>query len=290
MNRFKFFSIVFFVAACTVFGIYHFKKNEVDDHVAPKIVMDEEKITISVTDGEEKMLEGVTASDDRDGDVSSTLLVESMSSFIEPGRRTVTIAAFDKSSNVAKVTREIVYSDYEAPKFELDGPFKFPLNYDNMLSHVTVSDVLDGDITNSVKISSEYLLDNTQVGDYHMILSVSNSAGDTVELPVTVQIYDQAVENMAPKFTLTEYITTVPIGSAFNPWVYMNKIKLNGAEYTMGPNGVLLGNDDEIISQSDVIIDSSAVDTSKEGVYQVAYSIADKVGRVGVVRLVVVVK
>ena len=102
MRRTRIFSIIVFVAALAGFGLYKFQAFRTSDQVGPKITMDEESITVSVQAGEDELLAGIEAVDKRDGDVTGSLLVESMSNFIDKGRRKITVAAFDSGSNVTK--------------------------------------------------------------------------------------------------------------------------------------------------------------------------------------------
>ncbi|MBQ9150380.1 hypothetical protein IJX73_05560, partial [bacterium] len=58
---------------------------------------------------EEDLLKGVSANDSRSGDVSDTLVIESLSDFTEEGKRIITYAAVDESMNVGRCERTIVY-------------------------------------------------------------------------------------------------------------------------------------------------------------------------------------
>jgi hypothetical protein len=66
---------------------------------------------------------------------------------------------------------------------------------------------MDGDITDAICLSKGYSLYSDVAGEYPIQFEVSNSAGDTALLPVTVTIYDPAecllqninVESCRPK-------------------------------------------------------------------------------------------
>ena len=47
----------------------------------PVIEMDSESITVSVEGGDEAILEGVTATDKKDGDITENLFIESRTNF-----------------------------------------------------------------------------------------------------------------------------------------------------------------------------------------------------------------
>ena len=67
-------------------------------------------------------MSGVKAIDEVDGDVSDTLVIENHSKISDDNKINVTYAAYDKSNNVAKVTRIIEYTDYQLPQFKLNKP------------------------------------------------------------------------------------------------------------------------------------------------------------------------
>lgn len=77
------FLILFFTASVVLFCISLWEKNKVSDSQGPVIHMDRDSIKISVRDDASAILNGVAASDSKDGDVSDTLVVESLSNFIE---------------------------------------------------------------------------------------------------------------------------------------------------------------------------------------------------------------
>lgn len=74
------------------------------DRAVPVISFSEDPIVYSESMDEEQLLEGVTAMDDEDGDVSDTLVIEKIAETSD-GKVIVTYAALDGSNNVAKVSR-----------------------------------------------------------------------------------------------------------------------------------------------------------------------------------------
>ena len=87
MKKVRMLSIVIFVAAVITYGLHNLNEWKNRDFGSPVIKVDGNSVTVSCTAGEEAMLEGVTAEDKKDGDVSDTLMIETMSNFIEKGRR-----------------------------------------------------------------------------------------------------------------------------------------------------------------------------------------------------------
>lgn len=290
MKRIRILSIVVFACSLALYIFFQVKHSRIDDSIAPRISMDSESIEISVTDPEEAILSGVSATDSNDGDVSDTLIVESMGQFLSTGRRNVTIAAFDSSSNVAKVTRQVLYTDYTSPKFSLSAPLRFPINTNSILDNVTATDCLDGDISSQIKVSTSSKIDVTVADDYDTILTVTNSAGDTTKLPCTVTIYDNSTNSGSPQFTLSDYLIYVPVGENVSPWSYVQQIIMRNVTYTRAEDGNLYSPDGSLVlTKADVSIKGD-VDTNTPGTYEYVFKLTDSNNKTGQVRLIVVVQ
>lgn len=190
MKRFRKIWLFFVALMLLMFGAYRGMQMLKTDSSGPVISGGNDKITVSIHDGEDVLLKGITASDKKDGDVTSSLLVESISNFYE-GTRTVTYAAFDSDNHISKVQRELTYTDYTSPRFELTGSLRFrageQMNIDTI---VKASDCLDGDLSNKVKIHTDTSINNRVIGFYTVLYEVSNSAGDIVKLPIDIEIYE----------------------------------------------------------------------------------------------------
>ncbi|MGI6006242.1 MAG: immunoglobulin-like domain-containing protein [Ruminococcus sp.] len=78
------------------------------DREGPEIVFDESgAVTYHSGMTNEELLQGVTAEDYRDGDVTDSLMVESVRTSEENDRVTVTYVAVDKSKNITRASREL---------------------------------------------------------------------------------------------------------------------------------------------------------------------------------------
>lgn len=272
MKRIRIFSVLFFIAAAGLFFTYLFNTRKILDNEGPVITMDSETIEISIHDGEDAILQGVSAKDDRDGDTTELLLVEQFTNFVEKGRRQAMIAAFDRAGNVTKAEREVIYTDYESPRFELTQPLTFPVNTSDVTKYLTVEDCLDGDITNSIRLSSEEGISLSKEGFYEAVFTISNSAGDTVQLPATVEIYNTTDRSRKPTILLTEWLVYVEQGAALDAVSYVK-------EAYYGTHS---------IPASEIEITGEA-DTSVPGVYELTYSCSYENSAVGTTRLIVVV-
>ena len=297
MRRLKMISITLFVISLLLLGVHAFKANVVDDKTGPVFHFDNKLIEVSVKDDEDSLLKGMTATDAKDGDVTDSIIVESISPFTGTGRRIVNYAAFDSDYHVTHAKRELQYTDYEPTRFHLSKPLSFQLNATNLLDGITATDDIDGDITRKVKMMSDDEIDTSHVGEYSARLKVTNSAGGTSYLPVTVEIYDASVRYRVPQLRLTENLVYVEKGQDFDEKEYLRSMVISGTEYsltdedgTYGASYVAPDNTDKTVSYSRVDIESD-VDPDAAGYYEVVYSMDDTVFSTGTgkARLYVVV-
>ena len=297
MKRLRTMSIILFIISVIVFGIFWYKERILEDQTGPVFSMNDSTFTISVKDNEAALLKGITAADAKDGDVTSSIIVETVSPFTGTGHRIVNYAAFDSDNHVTHAKRELVYSDYTPPRFTMRKPLTFPLNATNLLEGVGAEDCIDGDITSSIKMMSDEEIDSAHVGEYSARLKVTNSAGGVSYLPVTIEIYDSTARYKKPQLDLKEYIVYVNKGDHFDEEDYIDKVTIESKEYTPvesgGTYGIKYQSNDEsenTIDYSYIDIDSD-IDTNITGCYEVNYSIEDTVKGTGTgtARLYVVV-
>lgn len=228
-----------------------------DDTQPPALRLESDTLLLSVNDPEQALLAGVTATDDRDGDVTDLTVVEQISDLNADHTATVTYAAFDRSGNVARATRTVIYTDYTPPVLGLKEPLVFtPGNAATLLSRITVTDAIDGDISNRLKASLTGSSTNiSEVGTHQVALRVTNSMGHTLRLTLPVDVLPTGV--YGGTLTLTESLVYVKVGSPFHAADYFANMKLGTAKLTL--------NDIVLHTESDV-------NTSTPGVYSVAYT------------------
>ena len=82
-------------------------------HTAPEIKVDQSK-KIAYTEGEDygKLLEGVTAQDDKDGDLTSEVFVEKVVP-VSKKKAVVYYGVTDKAKNVGTASQEVIYQEIE---------------------------------------------------------------------------------------------------------------------------------------------------------------------------------
>ena len=101
-NRINILLIVLIAACLALFFGYRVMDGLRNDETPPVIEMTEQIPEISVTDPESMLLQGITVHDKRDGDVTHSLVVESVSLLSNDGRIMVSFAAFDAAGNVVE--------------------------------------------------------------------------------------------------------------------------------------------------------------------------------------------
>lgn len=261
MRRIK---VGFLIGALLLCVIYIVNKwmlyNQLDSSY-PEITFEQDILEVSVTATEEELLAGVQAIDKKDGDVTDSIIIESMSNLLEGNQRIVTYAAFDGDNHVGKAERRIQYTDYTPVRFSLSKPIvaSSGLEWSELLSPLQVIDCVDGDISDRIVIlkssvvsmTSEYIISNYSV-------QVTNSCGEVAELklPVKTSLSGTSLNNTYLEITLSEYLTYVPLGSTLDLSSFITGVSYRG----------------EAVAASDVTI-STDLDTSKAGVYTATYSL-----------------
>lgn len=265
MKKIKFASMMLLLVSVVIFGVYKVYEFQTRDTEPPKITAETDTITASVAITEEELLAGVTATDNESGDVSDSLVVESLSTFVDTNTREVIYAAIDKKGNVGRLTRTLIYTDYEQPQFTMTDDLRiargWSLDFRNI---VGAESVLDGNMNDYVKHTLADYVDTSVTGTYAIEFRVTDSFGNTAYLPVEVEVYDMSSERIDVK--LTEYILYLAQGAEFHAEDYYVGSDIEG----------------ELSIQNQV-------DTSQAGIYYVDYVVEGNNSK-GKSRLIVVVR
>lgn len=259
--------LVFFLVVFAVFMFTSIRDYVTSDYVAPEITAGSEQMSLSVNDTDEALLQGMTAQDNLDGDVTDSIVVVSKSKFIARATRNVSYAAFDKSNNVGTYVRKLVYTDYHSPRFVLSEPLRFVAgnsSYD-YLRHMRATDCLDGNLSSQIKITmgdTETASESSSKQSIHFL--VTNSAGDSSSL-VLVATYEDFESYSKASPALTDYIIYIKTGEKPNYRSYLEGIWTAGNTRKFSDLGF---NPDE-----DISIDDSKVNYKRPGVYTVTYKL-----------------
>lgn len=187
-----------------------------NDKTIPEIKVGEGILEVKSDATDEELLQGVTAFDKKDGDLTDRLLVESISKFSEIGYCKVTYAVCDSDNHVSTAVRQIHYTDYTSPKFKMNKSLVYSI-YDpvNVLGVVGATDCLDGDISQNVIVYSPDYVEGKE-GSYTIQAKVMNSKGDSseIELPMIVE----KLPKNSPQIMLKTYLIYVKKGSEIPDW------------------------------------------------------------------------
>lgn len=253
MKKLRIFSVLLLLAAAAVFGAFRIYEKGIEDHDAPVIACQTDLISVSVSDGEEKLLEGVTASDSREGDLTSRVVVQDISEMQEDGTRQITYAVSDSRGNVGYASRKMQYTDYSRPVFQLQRPLMFPLGSPfNVCEGLTASGSLDGDLTDKIKYTLDQTISTAVEGSYTVEYRVTDSAGNTSYLQTSLEVYDP--RDYQIDVELTSYLVYTPLNTPLDVGAYYA-----GADWT---NEVALNIETDL-------------DTSRPGCYYADFNVSD---------------
>ena len=267
--------LLFCLALLAAGGLYYYNYTH-EDNSPPSFQSDAELIEVSVKDSEQALLQGLRAYDNVDGDLTGRIRVQSVSSLINETDVNVSYIVFDEASNYATYRRTVRYTDYTSPRFYLKQPMIFSIGETiTFTSSVSVTDMLDGDISGRIKLEKSTVIGNTP-GTYSVELSATNRMGETIYLPLTVQILDNSASR--PRISLKSYLIYVKQGTTPNFRRYISGVT--------DP----LSSSDKSISRSLVFMNESGVDMETPGVYEVYYYYTGISGEIATVILTVIVE
>lgn len=293
MKKLNVFCAVMAAAAVLGGGAYYKYSKETEDVTPPEIRLETEGITLSVSDPRNRLLEGVSALDDHDGNVTDKVQINDIRLVkSEPGTLSefeVSYVVFDSSNNMAYKTRQLTYSDYVAPRFKITSPLRFPsVSSVDIYRCIGAEDSIEGDISAQITVSMEDdFLEATSSGVYNCTVQVSNSLGDSAELPLTFEVYDSASpeESTRPKIGLSQYLTYLKAGERFDAESFLQSLLIEKTSYKLLNQGDIEITD--VVTQydygyfssiygyflfKDSVKISTDLDTNVPGIYSVEYT------------------
>lgn len=253
--------IAFFFITVAALAVFIGEKID-EDRTIPVITVEEELLEVSLKATEEEMLKGVTAHDEKDGDLTDRIIIESVSTFTEKGVSKITYAVCDNDNNVAKATGKIKFKDYKSPRFKVSGNLCFSLyEYIDIRELITATDSIEGNISSRIIITSEEY-SSTFAGNYTIDVTVTNKKGDTATIQLPLIVEDRPIS--VPEIELKEYLVYTEKGKTIDFKTY-----------------IVDALDVQNNSLKEQVAIESNVDFNKEGTYQVHFYATDSLGQRG---------
>lgn len=250
-------SIVALVAAAALFAVAVAREWMTQDNTMPTITAASDTLEIPCDYTTEQLLEGMSAYDETDGDLTSQILVGNFTRFIEPGVCDLNYVVFDSSNHMATMTRRVTFTDYRSPRFRLAAPLCFAeesMTNADARELFSASDLLDGDLTDWITYVESDAMFST-AGDYTMTMEVTNSFGDTASYAFPVHIYERASQNI--EIALKQPLVYLEQGQTFDPLDYVASVTDGSGE-----------------QYASALLDvTSTVDPSTPGIYEVHYEL-----------------
>ena len=123
---------------------------------APAIKSTEDKISVPCKYTGSDLLQGMTASDEEDGDLTDRIMIGNFSGFKSRGVADLNYMVYDSDGNNDACTREVQFRDYKPPKISFNSPCVFfarAATSGDLMQNTRAYDMLDGDVTKRVKIT-----------------------------------------------------------------------------------------------------------------------------------------
>lgn len=274
MRWIRTFIILFFILAAAVFGVSRVQEFRERDETIPVITSDREILEIPCDYTQDQLLKGLTAYDEKDGDLTDEIVAGNFSRFLSPGLCNVTYVVFDSSDQPGTLTRQVRFSDYHSPEFTLSEPLVFEEgrgSYSVVMERLGAQDLLDGDLSEWI-VQTDTDANYQRAGEYHIQAEVENSYGDTSSVSLPVHVVKSGSQSV--RIGLTSWILYLEQGGAVNPADYIGEVS---------------GADGSRIDAGQVTWESS-VDTQTPGVYEIHYTVSDGRGQTGETWMTVVVR
>ena len=228
-----------------------------NDSTAPIITLNGQAIAIvnlnsTYTDA------GATATDEVDGDLTSSIVATGVVNTSVEGNYIITYTVSDTSGNTATATRQvIVEGDTTAPVITILGEADVSINqYTPYIdAGATATDEVDGDLTSSIVTTGVV---NTSVeGNYIITYTVSDTSGNTTT---------------ATRQVIVEGDTTAPVITILGE----ADVSINQYTPYIDAGATATDNVDGDLTSS--IVTTGVVNTSVEGNYIITYTVSDTSG------------
>ncbi|MCK9575119.1 MAG: DUF5011 domain-containing protein [Clostridia bacterium] len=225
-----------------------------DDKIKPEI-LGTANFTIEVNSNEPNWLNGVSATDDKDGDITVNIVVDDSNVILNTlGTYTLTYCVTDSSDNTESVTVNVNVIDTTDP--EILGLVNRTVEVNsspNWLTGITATDSYNGNLTSSITVDDSNV-NLTLLGTYQLNFTVKDSSDNEVTGTIDVIVVD----------------TTDP--------VILGAVDLQ-VEARSTPNwltGITASDNYDGNLTSSITVDSETVNLNLLGTYTLTYSVTDE--------------
>ena len=170
-----------------------------EDRNGPEITIPEETVTYVAGTDSSVLMKGVTATDNRDGDVTDTVTIESTIPNADGTEASVIYVAKDSKNNVTKETRKVQYTTDASAAAQAAGAEEDAPNADAAGTDAQGTDAQNTDASADAQTAA----DDGQAQNEAAIAALSAAS---------------------PRFYLTQYSVEVERGAEFNPLSYVQDI------------------------------------------------------------------
>ena len=238
---------------------------EAPDEIAPVITLLGDA-SVTVEAGTSYTDAGVTASDNKDGDLTNMIAVGGSVNVNAPATYVLTYNVKDAATNPAtEVTRTVVVKDTIAPVITLTGEpeISFVEGATYVDAGATASDSLDGDISANIVTAGD-TVDVTTPGTYIITYNVTDNAQNLATQVTRTVTVTEAPDEVAPVITLLgDASVIVEAGTSYTD---------AGATASDNKEGDLTG----------AIVVGGSVDVNVPATYVLTYNVQDSVPNIAV--------
>lgn len=251
-----------FALSLAVFGVSVVLSFAGRDAAVPEITSDRDVLEIPCSYMQDQLMEGLSAYDEQDGDLTDRIVAGSFSRFVTPGVSSLTYVVFDSADQPASLTRKVHFTDYHPPRFTLSEPLVFREqegSYTEAMERLSAQDLLDGDLDEWI-MQTDTDVNYSRPGRYTMSVEVTNSFGDNAEADLPVHVVTD--DRQQVHITLTEGIVYLDQGDPIDPDDYIEEVT----------------DADGAAADISTVSAESDVDENTPGCYEIHYTAADGAG------------
>lgn len=209
------------------------------DSKGPRITVEQRSITYVNGDDKTSLLDGVSAYDAVDGDVTVSLIVKDITVLNSGDTAKVTYAARDNNNNISEAYRIVTYVDSDENYSEPDDEAMFQEITEGEVTEAEASaENTEAQATEEQAEAVEEATEETTEEATEEPQEEDNPAEEEKPQPKTT---DNKPEDKTPKITLKQKTVNINVGQTFNPSDYIkskenaSSIAIDGAINVMAP-------------------------------------------------------